>query len=844
MALNEFPQELKDARNWVLAGGVKGTKDYKVNYTRSDISTHMTQNELLKVINRDKLACFMFKDQDFYFGVDVDDPSDHKAERDADINKKILVLAEQHGLFITQSMSGKGYHIYGRLSPFQKAFYQNANGDYELFVNGNKYFCESGNIYHNVESIPNGFNFLQELESLCPNTDIKVKKKATKKPAQQTQPTEVKQDQQAETQNSDFDYLGKIEKISNLDTKTIINEINSHEPNFLTPAKNKGYICPFCGNGSGPNGTGIVQDKKRADKVMFTCFGKCNGKERSTFDYFIGNKGYYNTATLDLTELKPIFYIDLVKECANYFHIPLYEKTNFPQQASTVQPTTEKGQEPAGITPTSDQEKINYILLKVLKWKFEKNKPPELLKTRDNVLKILLNDPFIARLDIHYNIFSYEISKKIVNWNNYNIGNKYEIWSDTDDAGLCLYLERTYHFKPTTETVNGGFLVYLQQKQKHPIREYLESLPKWDGIERVPTLLVDYMGAKDTLLNREIAKLFTSASIQRVYNAGVKYDYIVILNGKQGIGKSTFINKLYGKYYLDFGSNLDKFTETIRGFWGIELSELASFNKKDANEIKSIITRQKDTFREPYAKRTESRPRQCVLFGTINNNIFLSDPTGNRRFLCVDCMESEPTKNIFKDLDNELPQIWAEAMERYKQYPLYLSKEAESTAQEIQEHHTQQHPYRAEIEKYCNNFLVQSDFENLTIDARKDHIKNYNFDYILADIGMGNLNKYHSIDMIFPKVIWCEVMGQNDKIMKNKDVREICEVLDSLPYLKRINKAKRIPFNGYGGTVMHYYYQLMDIKYPTVDQANQPAQDLNNSDDELTEIDPFDDAEL
>ena len=141
-----------------------------------------------------------------------------------------------------------------------------------------------------------------------------------------------------------------------------------------------------------------------------------------------------------------------------------------------------------------------------------------------------------------------------------------------------------------------------------------------------------------------------------------------ILSGPQGLGKSTLLRMMGGEWFND---SLNSFEgkdacEMIQGSWLIEIQELNGMNRAEENQVKQFLSKTDDIFREPYGRRTGRHMRRCVFFGTTNESEFLRDKTGGRRFWPVDCAAQQPTRSVFRDLSNEVPQIWAEALYRWR----------------------------------------------------------------------------------------------------------------------------------------------------------------------------------
>ena len=267
-------------------------------------------------------------------------------------------------------------------------------------------------------------------------------------------------------------------------------------------------------------------------------------------------------------------------------------------------------------------------------------------------------------------------------------------FTDSDFRVAHLYLEEHYDLR-IHKRIDEAVLIVAAEKQYHPIRDYLNNLPPWDKTERVRYALHKYLGAEPSDYTYELLKYFMLGAVSRVFNPGVKYDYILCLVGGQGAGKSSFFRFLAvrDEWFCDDLKNLEseKVYEKMMGHWIIELAEMVATSNARTNEAnKSFLSRMKETFRIPYEKFPEDRPRQCVFCGTTNKKTFLpNDRSGNRRFLPIQCDEEKAEAFI---LDDELAarayfdQMWAEIMEIYRtgKFSLKLTKELEGQISEYQ----------------------------------------------------------------------------------------------------------------------------------------------------------------
>lgn len=279
-------------------------------------------------------------------------------------------------------------------------------------------------------------------------------------------------------------------------------------------------------------------------------------------------------------------------------------------------------------------------------------------------------------------------------------------WVDSDDAGLRHYMEKVYKITGKDRIFDAVNLV-AQQNAFHPIRDYLDSC-EWDGVPRVETLLVDYLGAEDSPYTRAVTRKTLVAAVARIYNPGCKFDYMLTLRGRQGLGKSALIAKLGGKWFSDSFTTMqgkDAY-EQILGVWLVEVGELAGMRKAEAETIKLYISKQSDRFRPAYGRRIEEFPRQCIFIGTTNETQFLRDTTGNRRFWVVDT-PNKPRKDMWQELTPDVVKlIWGEAVELYKAGEgLYLSKELEMQAREAQETYEEENPRAGLVAEYLARLL-------------------------------------------------------------------------------------------------------------------------------------------
>lgn len=280
--------------------------------------------------------------------------------------------------------------------------------------------------------------------------------------------------------------------------------------------------------------------------------------------------------------------------------------------------------------------------------------------------------------------------------------------TDADYCGLAAYMERWYWLTSKNKAIDALTLVAMRNR-RNPVREWLESL-EWDGAERVETLLSVFLGADPNEYNAAVMRTFMAGACARACEPGVKFDYMPVLHGAQGLGKSMFLRRLGTRsdWYCDNFNTLDgdAAAEKLRGMWIIEMAELlATKRSKDVEGIKAFITSTVDTIRPKYARETEQRPRTCVFAGTTNNATFLSDATGNRRFLPVACGVYEPAMSLFDDAAPAyFEQAWAEAFKRWRdgEWGLVLDAERQAEAMAMQSAFTEEDVRIGIIQEYLD----------------------------------------------------------------------------------------------------------------------------------------------
>lgn len=310
---------------------------------------------------------------------------------------------------------------------------------------------------------------------------------------------------------------------------------------------------------------------------------------------------------------------------------------------------------------------------------WDKGENNVLLKTYRNVLNFLKTEPELG--DFSYNEFSHKITfpKKPFWRKNESAECSLE---DNDILQMKQYLV-TKNFQPSTATIIEGIQTIAYNKSHHPVREYLQKL-EWDHVSRIENFATEYLGSEDSLYSKYISKLLFCAAVKRIMYPGCKYDYMIILEGRQGIGKSRALQAIGGEFFAEIPlTDRDRDTiDKMQGRWIIEVAELEVFQKKEIEALKSFLSTNVDRARLAYAKTTKDFPRQCVFIGTINPTElgYLRDITGNRRFLPISCNKIK-VDEIAKNRD----MFFAEALDLVKKdQQIYIDYEMEKLAAEEQ----------------------------------------------------------------------------------------------------------------------------------------------------------------
>jgi predicted P-loop ATPase len=308
----------------------------------------------------------------------------------------------------------------------------------------------------------------------------------------------------------------------------------------------------------------------------------------------------------------------------------------------------------------------------------------------------------------------------------------------------------------------------MLKTKRHPVREYLRELI-WDGARRADTLFVDYLGAEDNKYTREVTRKALLGAVARIMAPGCKHDHMLVLVGPQGCRKSTTLAKLGKKWFSDSLYTLtgkDAY-EQLQGYWLLELGEMAATRKTELEQIKQFVSKQSDNYRAAYARRTQEHPRQCAFFGSTNDEEFLRDPTGGRRFWPVVVTDIGRTRA--ENLTDEIiDQVWAEIVIRYSAgEQWYLSEEVEALAREVQTAHTELSGKQGVIENFLET-LLPANWDERDLDGR---LIFYNTGFGEDEKGTIRRNRVCAME------IWAELFHGDIKAYTPIQAREITSIL-------------------------------------------------------------------
>lgn len=400
----------------------------------------------------------------------------------------------------------------------------------------------------------------------------------------------------------------------------------------------------------------------------------------------------------------------------------------------------------------------------------ELDKQGKIKDTLDNIVLIIRNDSELESIAFNKHRDGID-ARDGLPWEQMKGG-----WNDSDNAALKVYLSNKYGIYSPTKT-KDAILAVAAERSYHPIKEYLDHLSEWDGIDRVETLLIDYFNATDNSYTRAVTRKMMVAAVARIVHPGTKFDSVLILNGPQGIGKSTFFAKLAGDWFSDSLTLTDMKDkagpEKLQGYWILELGELAGMRKTDVEVVKSFISRSDDKYRASYGVNVESHPRQCIIVGSTNaESGFLRDITGNRRFWPVR-ISGDGKRKAWQMSVYDVEQIWAETLVLYaKGEKLYLEGSDVELATNEQADAMESDEREGLVRTYLD-MLLPDDWNALSLYERRNYLNGSEFG---GESRVGTVER----TLVCNMEIWCECFGRDASAMKPADSYAIAGIMKKI----------------------------------------------------------------
>lgn len=396
----------------------------------------------------------------------------------------------------------------------------------------------------------------------------------------------------------------------------------------------------------------------------------------------------------------------------------------------------------------------------------EVDKQGGIKSTIDNIVVILQNDPLIKDRIAIDEFRNNMIKRKRFKWDKQD---RY-LWADTDEAHIRRYLERKYGITGQNK-VRDAIDIIGAENVFHPVRDYLNNL-HWDGVSRIDTLLIDYMGAEDTPYVRAVMRKTLVAAVNRVMEPGCKFDYMLSLQGAQGIRKSSFWAALGGQWYnKNFTFSMigkKEAVEQLQGSWINEVGELAGLSRAEDNAVKNFMDNTRDEMRPAYGRYKMEYLRQGIFVGSFNDETPLRDQTGGRRYWPVRVVGARKWEE-FKEI---IPQIWAEAHYLYwVGEPLYLDEQLEKEANAIQSEFTEKDVRLPDLIRYLD-MKVPENWASMDIWQKREYVQG---DPLQVT---GTIIR----DKITPMEIWQELFGGSVKDINKRETREINDMMRSIPH--------------------------------------------------------------
>ena len=373
-------------------------------------------------------------------------------------------------------------------------------------------------------------------------------------------------------------------------------------------------------------------------------------------------------------------------------------------------------------------------------------------------------------------------------------------WRDADTAQLKSIMDIRY-LPFSSRNHDVAFTKVADDRRFHPIRDYLDSLPAWDGVKRVEDVFIKYLQAEDTEYIRAVTRKTFAAAVARIYVPGTKFDCVPVLDGDQGIGKSTIVKDLVtADFYSETLSLTDmddkSGAEKLQGFWVVEIGELAGMKKADIEKVKAFLSTSDDKYRPSYGRVVESHPRQCIIIATVNGERgYLRDITGNRRFWIIK-VHQKKQKKTWNFTEAYRQQFWAEAKAIWNSgEKLYLEGDVLDEAEKAQKGALEADERVGMVEEYLNT-LLPDDWDSMDLYARRNYLSG-------SDFGVANHTGTVKRTSVSNAEIWCECFNRNLSELKTTDSYQIAALMAQIPGWERTTSIKRLSI--YGRQRLYHY---------------------------------------
>ena len=431
-------------------------------------------------------------------------------------------------------------------------------------------------------------------------------------------------------------------------------------------ARPNGYCCPVCSSGTHEHKTGALTFYTNSSGNFWKC-------------HACGQSG-------DVLKLLAIYYgksaggkefFEVLKQAADDFGIKydadiFKKKTKQERAQERADEINQRRAEAlnrleelrAALDTPENREEIKKLLRQVCEWNKDKYNCPTTIKATVANLDLIFDNDKSLQNFVGYNEFSGEmVLLKDTTWRS-GVGTE---WDDRDESQLRTYLRRNYCEIKSQETIHDCVIDLSQRNAFHVVKDFFNDLPKWDGVKRAETIFIKFLHADDTPYTREVTMNWLTAAVARIFYPGCDYQLAPILLGNQGIGKSYLLDKLGGKWY---GALLDDVSDphaidAIQRLWICEIKEMASM-RKDTDANKRFIDNAIDTRRAPYARYAVATRRHCVFIITTNNQMCLTDMTGNRRYPVIRC-NGKPSEYVDGLTPEFIAQVWSEVYHKFNQ---------------------------------------------------------------------------------------------------------------------------------------------------------------------------------